>query len=187
MINSICLEYIGHLEYMLSYCRKLYTELCTHTSELFMLGCLTDSDCRHVKGIHLNFYPSFNSRSSLARAFLSGAFPRLFGWLLKDNERKVLNHSIFDALKKLVGGMGYFLLQSTKPHTPAYALNDSPAGLAAYIGEKFSGWSDGGDGKGVSFDDLLTNVSIYWFTQTIGSSMRFYKENVSRQARKASR
>ena len=66
----------------------------------------------------------------------------------------------------------------------AWGLNDSPIGLAAYILEKFSTWtklenrdlSDGGLRKSFDLDDLLTNVMIYWFTDTIGSSMRFYKE-----------
>ena len=141
-----------------------------------------------MRGIHLNLYITLDSRFAFVRAFLSGLFPRLFGWLLKDSERKVFKPTFFDVMKKVVNGMGYFLLQSTKPHTPAYALNDSPAGLAAYIAEKFSSWSDGDEDQLVPFDDLLTNISIYWFTQTIGSSMRFYKENLtSRQARKASR
>ncbi|MFC0402767.1 epoxide hydrolase family protein [Paraburkholderia rhizosphaerae] len=67
---------------------------------------------------------------------------------------------------------------STKPQTLAFALNDSPVGLAAWIVEKFRAWSDcGGDVESVfSRDDLLTNLSLYWHTQTIGSSMRLYWE-----------
>jgi pimeloyl-ACP methyl ester carboxylesterase len=74
---------------------------------------------------------------------------------------------------------GYHHLQSTKPQTPAYALTDSPVGLAAWIVEKMRGWSDsGGDVETVfSFDQILSNVALYWFTTTIGSSMRFYREN----------
>ena len=66
----------------------------------------------------------------------------------------------------------------TKPQTLAYALQDSPLGLAAWIVEKFRTWSDcGGDPtRAVSIDDLLTNISIYWFTGSIGSSIRLYKE-----------
>ncbi|WP_216898369.1 epoxide hydrolase family protein [Nocardia alni] len=74
---------------------------------------------------------------------------------------------------------GYHALQSTKPQTPAYALTDSPAGLAGWIAEKNRNWSDcGGDVEQVfTMDALLTNISLYWFTGTIGSSMRFYREN----------
>ena len=63
-------------------------------------------------------------------------------------------------------------------------LNDSPVGLAAYILEKFSTWTnqsykdlpDGGLTKHFTLDELLTNVMIYWTSGTITSSMRFYKE-----------
>jgi pimeloyl-ACP methyl ester carboxylesterase len=77
---------------------------------------------------------------------------------------------------------GYHRLQSTKPQTPAYALTDSPAGLAAWIVEKTRGWSDcdGDVERAFTMDALLTNISIYWFTGTIGSSMRFYRENALR-------
>jgi pimeloyl-ACP methyl ester carboxylesterase len=73
---------------------------------------------------------------------------------------------------------GYEHLQGTKPQTLAYGLTDSPAGLAAWIVEKMRSWSDcGGDVETVfSRDELLTNISIYWFTKTIGSSMRLYHE-----------
>ena len=61
---------------------------------------------------------------------------------------------------------GYQWIQGTKPQTLAYALTDSPAGLAAWIAEKFRGWSD----AEISRDDLLANISLYWFTGAIGSS-----------------
>jgi pimeloyl-ACP methyl ester carboxylesterase len=59
-----------------------------------------------------------------------------------------------------------------QPQTLAYALTDSPAGLAAWISEKFWKWSDcdGVIENAVSRDDLLTNVSLYWFSGAIGSS-----------------
>jgi pimeloyl-ACP methyl ester carboxylesterase len=70
----------------------------------------------------------------------------------------------------------YALLQGTKPQTLAYGLNDSPAGLAAWIVEKFRAWSDcdGEVEKRFSKDELLTNIMIYWATQTIGSSFLSY-------------
>ena len=70
----------------------------------------------------------------------------------------------------------YALIQGTKPQTLAYGLNDSPAGLAAWIVEKFRTWSDcGGDvEKSFTKDELLTNLTIYWATETINSSMRLY-------------
>jgi microsomal epoxide hydrolase len=74
---------------------------------------------------------------------------------------------------------GYNHIQGTKPQTLAYGLNDSPAGLAAWIVEKYRTWSDcGGDvEKSYTKDELLTIVTIYWVTQTISSSTRMYYEN----------
>ena len=78
---------------------------------------------------------------------------------------------------------GYQQIQGTKPQTLGYGLTDSPAGTAAWIVEKFHGWTDmpqGADGdldEHFSKDDLLTNISIYWFTGTITSSTRIYYEN----------
>ena len=74
---------------------------------------------------------------------------------------------------------GYQQIQGTKPQTLGYGLNDSPAGLAAWIVEKFRTWSDcDGDIESTfSKDELLTNTTIYWVTQTITSSTRLYYEN----------
>ncbi|MDG2428965.1 MAG: epoxide hydrolase [Acidimicrobiales bacterium] len=73
---------------------------------------------------------------------------------------------------------GYFEIQRTRPQTVGAGLNDSPSGLLAYIGEKFHGWTDhqGDPLDVVDRDDLLANVSTYWFTNTITSSTRFYFE-----------
>ena len=74
--------------------------------------------------------------------------------------------------------MAYAMEHSSKPQTLAYGLNDSPAGLAAWIIEKFWRWSDNdGDLEGrFTKDELLANLTIYWATQTIGSSIRLYYE-----------
>ncbi len=75
-------------------------------------------------------------------------------------------------------GGGYMHIQGTKPWTPAAGLNDSPAGLAAWIVEKFYGWSDchGNIESRFSKDELLTNIMLYWTTQTIGSSFLVYRD-----------
>ena len=67
---------------------------------------------------------------------------------------------------------GYQWIQGTRPQTLAFGLSDSPAGLAAWIVEKFRAWSDcGGDVESVfTMDHLLANISLYWFTGAIGSS-----------------
>jgi pimeloyl-ACP methyl ester carboxylesterase len=81
----------------------------------------------------------------------------------------------------MASGTGYQAIQSTKPQSIAYGLTDSPAGLAGWIIEKFHAWSDcDGDLASVySPDRLLENISIYWFTGTINSSMRLYHEAMS--------
>jgi microsomal epoxide hydrolase len=73
---------------------------------------------------------------------------------------------------------GYQRIQGTKPQTLSYGLNDSPAGLAAWIVEKFHSWSDcGGDiERRFTKDQLLTNVMLYWVPQTANSSCRLYYE-----------
>lgn len=75
--------------------------------------------------------------------------------------------------------MAYQALQRTKPQSLAYSLNDSPAGLAGWLVEKFRSWSDcGGDlDAAMPRDRLLDMLSVYWFTDTIGSSMRSYFED----------
>lgn len=78
----------------------------------------------------------------------------------------------------------YAFIQSTRPQTLAVAMNDSPAGLATWIIDKFYAWTDhGGDLESVfDFDHLLDNLSVYWFTGTAGSSFRLYHENNFRTA-----
>ena len=68
---------------------------------------------------------------------------------------------------------GYSAIQSTKPQTVGYGLNDSPAGLAAYLGEKWRSWSD----KTPSDEFLCATLTLYWVTQSITSSMRDYWDN----------
>ncbi|MFJ2631507.1 epoxide hydrolase family protein [Streptomyces sp. NPDC087422] len=74
---------------------------------------------------------------------------------------------------------GYAAMHRTKPQTAAVGLQDSPAGLAAWIVEKLRAWSDcGGDiERSFTKDEILTNVTIYWLTGTIASSMRMYHAN----------
>ena len=71
------------------------------------------------------------------------------------------------------------MLQTTKPQTISYPLNDSPVGLAAWIVEKFRAWSDcdGDIEKSYTKDELLTNIMLYWVTETISSSARLYRED----------
>ncbi len=71
---------------------------------------------------------------------------------------------------------GYQAIQGTKPQTLAYALSDSPAGLAAWIGEKFRAWSD----RPIERDAMLANISLYWLSGAIGSSFWPYYARLHR-------
>lgn len=90
-------------------------------------------------------------------------------------------HAI-EALTKFADtGSGYARLQATRPQTIGYALADSPAGQAAWIYEKFQGWSDcDGDPETIfTRDELLDNIMIYWLTNSGASSARLYYESLS--------
>ncbi len=112
-----------------------------------------------VTGIHLNFLSGSFAPAPDASAAELAYFAARADWLDAEG--------------------GYSHIQGTKPQTLAYGLMDSPAGLAGWILEKFRRWSDC-DGDPVHLfgrDDLLTNIAIYWFTGTIASSTRLYKES----------
>jgi len=80
---------------------------------------------------------------------------------------------------RVADGTGYMAIQSTRPQTLAFGLTDSPAGLAAWILEKFQAWSDCGDDlrSVYSMDALLTNLMHYWIPATAGSAARLYCES----------
>jgi pimeloyl-ACP methyl ester carboxylesterase len=122
------------------------------------------NDASHVVGLHSNF--------CLAGQPSGGADPNE-GVPASELQRMRERGAFFETER------GYFLIQSTKPQTIGYALDDSPTGLAAWIVEKFRSWCDcGGDvEKKFSRDDLLTNVMLYWVTQSGSSSARIYYEN----------
>ncbi|HDR9127679.1 TPA: epoxide hydrolase [Burkholderia vietnamiensis] len=116
-----------------------------------------------VDGIHLNYLPGSYEPA------IDAAAP------LTDEERAfVRERAEWAALEG-----GYAHVHMTRPQTLAAALNDSPAGLAAWIAEKFRAWSDcdGDVARRFSHDTLLTGISLYWFSACIGSSMQMYWEN----------
>jgi pimeloyl-ACP methyl ester carboxylesterase len=78
----------------------------------------------------------------------------------------------------------YALIQSTKPQSLAPALNDSPAGLAAWIVEKFRAWTDCGGRieSSLTKDELLTHLMIYWVTDSIGTSFQTYYDHANASA-----
>ena len=118
---------------------------------------------QHVKGVHLNAI--FGPRPYLG----PGSRP------LSDAEEAYLEE--MRVWEREEGAYGH--IQGTKPQTLAYGLNDSPVGLAAWIVEKWRAWSDcdGDLEKRYTKDELLTNITVYWVTQTINSSVRLYYED----------
>jgi pimeloyl-ACP methyl ester carboxylesterase len=133
-------------------------------------SCLGFAHADTLVGIHLNYIPG-----SYAPYLGPGARE------LSDTEQAFLQER--ERWVQTEGGYGQ--IQRTKPQTLAYGLNDSPAGLAAWIVEKFRAWSDcdGEVERRFTKDELLTNIAIYWFTQTIGSSTRLYYEGRQRPLR----
>jgi microsomal epoxide hydrolase len=122
---------------------------------------LLDPD--HVAGIHTNM--------PMALPPMDGSDPNEG---LSDAEKADLAwHAEFEQNET-----GYQRIQGTKPQTLGFGLMDSPAGLAAWIVEKFRTWSDcdGDVEKSFTREHLLTNISVYWFTGTITSSTRLYYE-----------
>ncbi|MQY08106.1 epoxide hydrolase family protein [Actinomadura macrotermitis] len=85
---------------------------------------------------------------------------------------------------------GYAMIQATRPQTLAFGLHDSPAGQLAWIVEKFKEWTDPAHDlpeEAVDRDQMLTDVSVYWFTGTAASSARLYKEGAADWGRPAQR
>ena len=110
-----------------------------------------------VIGLHLNLLaarrdPKQEAKSEEENAYLA----QLAHWLKEET--------------------GYQWIQGTRPQTLAYGLTDSPAGLAAWIAEKFHKWTE----DAVPRDDLLANISLYWFTGAIGSSFWPYYARMHR-------
>jgi pimeloyl-ACP methyl ester carboxylesterase len=75
-------------------------------------------------------------------------------------------------------GSGYSAMHGTRPQTLGYGLTDSPAGLAAWIGEKLWTWTDRAAG-GLTTDQMLDNISLYWLTGTAATSARLYWESIA--------
>lgn len=110
-----------------------------------------------VRGVHLNYIP--------------GSYAPFVGKPPSDEEAAFLMRR--QQWGEEQGAYGH--VQRTRPLTLGYALSDSPAGLAAWIVEKFREWAD--PRSAIPIDTILTNVTLYWATNTITSSMRLYVES----------
>jgi pimeloyl-ACP methyl ester carboxylesterase len=130
-------------------------------------------DSEHVLGIHINaptvgFYPWPQMIGEQA------ALQETTG--LTEHEKKHVER----AQRLGADGIGYIAIQSTRPQTLSYGLTDSPVGQLAWIVEKFREWTDPAKElpeEAVDRDQLLANVSLYWFTGTAGSSADLYWED----------
>jgi pimeloyl-ACP methyl ester carboxylesterase len=123
---------------------------------------MATQDAGHCIGAHSNFPPAHRPRENPMRGVTQSEMERF-------QRRR----------EELAGQFAYSALQGTRPLTLGYGLNDSPAGLAAWIVDKFWAWSDHRGDLENSFtkDELLTNVMIYWVTETMPSSTRIYFES----------
>jgi microsomal epoxide hydrolase len=120
----------------------------------FVTAWLGRHRAEHLLGIHLNLMPlkrdaaMFTNPSESERRYID----ELQAWLKEET--------------------GYQAIQGTRPQTLAFALSDSPGGLAAWISEKYRAWTDcdGDPRNALTMDEMLGNISLYWFTNCIGAS-----------------
>jgi len=122
---------------------------------------LAASDPEHVIGLHSNMLLAFPSDASNIE--------------LSESELA----DLVAAGEFMQRGAAYQEIQGKNPQTLGYGLTDSPAGLAGWIIEKFRAWTDndGSPDDAVTRDQLLTNLTVYWVTKTINSSIRLYCES----------
>ena len=146
---------------------------------------ITDAMARQAPtgllGIHINLPATVPPEAEAALA-IGAAAPAA----LTQQER-----SVFDALAlyRKRGSSAYFTMMSARPQAVGYGLNDSPAGLAAWIlvHPGFAVWDYGKDQtKSPSIDDVLDDITLYWLTNTASSSARLYWENSGRAPTSAS-
>ena len=120
----------------------------------FVTAWLGANRAAQVIGIHLNMLPLRRDAAMFANP--------------TEDERRYLGE-----LKAfLAEETGYQAIQGTRPQTLAFALSDSPIGLAAWIIEKYRAWTDcsGDPRNALTMDEMLGNISLYWFTNCIGAS-----------------
>ncbi|XP_054156347.1 epoxide hydrolase 1-like [Oppia nitens] len=138
----------------------------------------------HIRGLHTTMAGSTNKGLSLIKSIIGAYFPQLVFDNPEADYKKMF--PFWENIRFMVRESGYMHIQSTRPDTVGAAMLDSPVGLAAYILEKFSVWTnpafldkpDGGLTEKFTLDELLTNIMIYWTSNNVASSMRYYKENV---------
>jgi microsomal epoxide hydrolase len=134
-----------------------YSRYCAQGGDwgAFVTGWLGANRAEHLVGIHLNLLPLARDRAMYANP--------------TEEEKRYI-----DDLEKrwLKEETGYQWIQGTRPQTLAFGLSDSPVGLAAWISEKYRQWTDcdGDPRNALSMDEMLGNISLYWFTNCINTS-----------------
>jgi pimeloyl-ACP methyl ester carboxylesterase len=118
-------------------------------------------DAEHVVGLHSNMLLAFPEDAS--------------GIALSETEVA----DLVEAAEFMKIGSAYQEIQGKNPQTLGYGLTDSPSGLAGWIVEKFRAWTDnnGSPEDALTRDQILTNITVYWVTKTINSSIRLYCES----------
>ncbi|XP_054156405.1 epoxide hydrolase 1-like [Oppia nitens] len=138
----------------------------------------------NVRGLHTTWGSMPSRGLPLIKTIIGAYLPQLVFDNPESDYKMVF--PFWEKFKFMVRESGYMHLQSTRPDTIGAALVNSPVGLAAYILEKFSVWTnpafldkpDGELTKKFTLDELLTNIMIYWTSNNVASSMRYYKENI---------
>jgi epoxide hydrolase len=130
----------------------------------FVAPLMAHLDPEHAIGVHVNAFVTFPS----------GDPAEMEGLTTSEQERLARFQNYQQDM------FGYAQIQGTRPQTLAYGLADSPVGQLAWIVEKFKEWTDPAaelPEDAVDRDHMLTDISIYWFSNTAGSSANLYYEN----------
>jgi len=135
----------------------------------------------NVLGIHMTMCHTLHPRT-LLKFGVASIFPHLF----MDEDERNQHFPPFNFIYHMIRESGYLHMQGTKPDTIGIGLSNSPTGLAAYLIEKFSFWTnhtwvnkeDGGISSAYKLEPLLDNVMVHWFSR-VTSSLRIYRETLN--------
>ncbi|XP_029168139.1 juvenile hormone epoxide hydrolase 1-like [Nylanderia fulva] len=138
----------------------------------------------NIFGAHMNMCSTLHKSSMIW--WLLGAF---IPQLVVDNEYYSRMYPLSDHMSRLLEETGYMHIQASKPDTLGAAVGASPVGVAGYILEKFSTWTnneyklrpDGGLLEKFTLDELLDNVMLYWITNSLTTSVRIYSEQFNKR------
>ncbi|EFN83232.1 juvenile hormone epoxide hydrolase 1 [Harpegnathos saltator] len=138
----------------------------------------------NVLGSHMNMCIGLNNMGNIIWRLVGAVFP----WLVVDSEHSSKMYPLGHHFSRIMEESGYMHIQASKPDTIGTAVAASPVGLAGYILEKFSTWTnpdyrfrpDGGLLEKYTLDELLDNVMLYWVTNSLTTSVRLYSEQFNK-------